>query len=86
MVCGGVTVLRQSPTASFRLGGLDLVDLAAGRPVHQVPVPEWTQTGRVMTENPFWLEPAGTGLRGFFLPEDDRSTIYVYDLKSISSP
>jgi hypothetical protein len=49
-----------------------------------VPVLLWTGTGRVMTENPMWIEPAGTGLRAFFVPEDDRSTIYVYDLKSIS--
>jgi hypothetical protein len=85
MVCGGVTELRGSPGgAPFRLGGIELVDLAAGRPVHQVPVLHWTETGRVLTENPLWLEGTGAGIRGFFIPEDDRSTIYVYDLKSIS--
>jgi hypothetical protein len=87
MLCGGVTELRfSSGQAGFRLGGLELVDLVEGRPVHQLPVLQWTESGRVMTENPFWLEPTAAGLRGFFMPEDDRSTIYVYDLKSISSP
>jgi len=84
MLCDGVAELRGSPVVTFRLGGLELVDLIEGRPVHQVPVPLWTATGRVMTENPFWIEPTPAGLRAFFVPEDDRSTIYVYDLKSIS--
>ena len=32
-----------------------------------------------MTHNPVWLEAAGTGLRGYFMPEDDKSTLYVYE-------
>lgn len=84
MLCAGVTVLRPSPAAVFRLGGLELVDLKEGRPVHQVPVLAWTPGGLSMTENPFWIETSATGLRAYFMPEDDRSAIYVYDLKSIS--
>jgi hypothetical protein len=84
MLCGGVAELRRTATTSFRLGGLELIDLAEGRPLHQLPVALWTSTGRVMTENPMWIEPAAAGLRAFFVPEDDHSTIYVYDLKSIS--
>jgi Family of unknown function (DUF6454) len=39
MLCTGVTELRQTAAAApFRLGGIDLVDLGDGRPVHQVPV------------------------------------------------
>jgi hypothetical protein len=85
MLCGGVTVLAQPPPKlPFRLGGLELVDLAAGRPVHQVPIQLWLPSGQVMTENPVWIETTATGLRAYFMPEDDRSTIYVYDVKSIS--
>jgi Family of unknown function (DUF6454) len=85
MLCGGVTVLRPAPPATpFRLGGLELIDLASGRPVHQVPVQLWLPSGQVMTENPVWIETTATGLRAYFMPEDDRSTIYVYDVKSIS--
>lgn len=85
MVCGGVAVLaRPAPDAAFRLGGIELVDLAAGRPVHQVPIALWLPSGRVMTENPFWIETTANGLRVWFMPEDDRSMIYVYDMKSIS--
>ena len=81
MLCTGVTEMRQpSATSAFRLGGIDLIDLRDGRPVHQVPVLLWTAGGLDMTHNPVWLEPAATGVRGFFMPEDEKSTIYVYDV------
>ena len=80
MLCGGVSELRGAPGATpLRLGGLDLVDLGDGRPLHQVPVPLWTSGGLAMTRNPLWVEPAGTGLRVYFMPEDDRSVLYVYE-------
>jgi len=80
MICSGVTELRQTPKAPpFRLGGIDLVSLADGRPVHQVPLLLWTSTGIDMTHNPVWLESTDAGLRGYFMPEDDASTIYVYE-------
>jgi hypothetical protein len=76
MLCTGVTELRQRPEApAFRLGGIDLIDLRDGRPLHQVPVLLWTPRGLVMTHNPVWLEATATGLRGYFMPaEDDKST------------
>ncbi len=89
MVCTGVTEMRQAPgSPSFRLGGIDLVDLRDGRPLHQVPVLLWTAGGLVMTQNPVWLEPfdraqgrvTATGVRGYFMPEDDTSTLYVYEV------
>jgi hypothetical protein len=82
MLCGGVSDMRATPGAApIRLGGLDLVDLRDGRPLHQVPVPLWTPSGQAMTRNPVWLEPAGAGLRAWFMPEDDASVLYVYDVR-----
>jgi hypothetical protein len=81
MLCSGVTEMRPAPDAvPFRLGGIDLIDLVDGRPLHQVPVLLWTAGGLDMTHNPVWLEPQGNGLRGYFMPEDDRSTLYIYDV------
>jgi Family of unknown function (DUF6454) len=80
MICTGVTEMRQRPDAPvFRLGGIDLVDLGDGRPLHQVPVLLWTPGGLDMTHNPVWLESTKTGLRAYFMPEDDTSTLYVYE-------
>ena len=82
MLCTGVTEFGQRPDAPpFRLGGLDLIDLRDGRPIHQVPVALWTAGGLAMTQNPVWIEATETGLRGYFMPEDDKSTIYVYEVK-----
>ena len=80
MLCTGVTELRQAPGAPpFRLGGIDLLDLRDGRPLHQVPVLLWTASGIDMTHNPAWFEPAPRGLRAYFMPEDDASTLYIYE-------
>jgi uncharacterized protein DUF6454 len=81
MLCTGVTEMRQSRDAApFHLGGIDLVSLEDGRPLHQVPVPLWTAGGLDMTHNPVWIEPGAAGLRVYFMPEDDRSTLYIYDV------
>jgi hypothetical protein len=80
MLCSGVTDLRLSAgSAPVRLGGLELIDLRDGRPVHQVPVPLQTAGGLAMTQNPSWFEATATGVRAYFMPEDDASTLYVFD-------
>jgi len=82
MLCGGVSSYRLPGSAGgvFRLGGLELVDLARGGPVHQLPVEVSTSEGLPLTQNPFWIEPHGDGLRGWFLPQDGRGTLFVYDI------
>jgi hypothetical protein len=83
MLCTGVTEYRSAAAAPpFRLGGLDLIDLRAGRPLHQVPIPLWTSGGLDMTHNPSWLEPTAAGLRAYFVPEDDESTVYVFEVRT----
>jgi hypothetical protein len=83
MLCTGVTEIRQTPQSPpFRLGGIEIVDLVRGQPVFQVPVLLWTAGGLAMTQNPVWLEQTTTGLRGYFMPEDDTSTIYIYDVET----
>ena len=80
MLCSGVSEYRPDPARpKWALGGLDLVDLDAGRPVHQVPVLLWTEGGESMTRNPVLVEAIPGGLRASFMPDDDRSTLYVYE-------
>jgi hypothetical protein len=79
MLCGGVTEMRPPSGPPFRLGGIEVVDLVGARPLHQVPMLMWTASGRVMTENPAWFELSASGVRGYFMPEDEHSTIYIYD-------
>jgi len=35
-----------------------------------------------MTHNPVWIEATANGLRAYFMPEDDTSTLYIYDVGS----
>jgi hypothetical protein len=79
MLCGG---LKSYPNGSttFRLGGLELVDLSTHQPVHQVPLKLYAPSGRPITQNPFWLESTPTGLRAYFVPDDDKATLFVYDV------
>jgi hypothetical protein len=83
MLCTGVTEMRRTPDSSpFRLGGIELVNLDDGRPLHQVPVLLWTAGGMDMTHNPVWLESTAAGVRGYFMPEDDSSTLYIYEVEA----
>lgn len=79
MLCSGVAESRTAAGAPFSFGGLDLVSLDDGRPLHQVPLSLWTPNGASLARNPVYLEPTATGLRGYFMPEDNASTLYVYD-------
>jgi hypothetical protein len=79
MLCSGLAAYRSGPGAAFFLGGWEIVDQAEHRPVWQAPIPLWTPGGRAMTQNPFYAEATPGGVRAWFMPEDNRSTIYVYD-------
>ncbi|MBI5766689.1 MAG: hypothetical protein HZA93_02770 [Verrucomicrobia bacterium] len=77
MLCGGLAQIGDT----VRLGGLELVDLRTHRPIWQLPLPLWTKSGLPMTQNPCWIEPTEGGLRAYFMPEDDRATLYVFEVK-----
>ena len=79
-ICSGLNMYQMKKDAPrFPLGGFEIVDLAANRAIFQMPVELWTDSGLPMTYNPFWIEPTATGLRAYFMPEDEKSTVYVYE-------
>ena len=81
MLCSGLASYRSSASGpAFNLGGWEIVDLTGHRPVWQAPVQLWTPEGRAMTQNPAFVETTPTGLRAYFMPDDNRSTIFVYDI------
>ena len=80
MLCSGLNNYRTSEEAEpFRLGGLEVVDLERNQPVFQVPVELWSPSGLPMTQNPVWIEASDAGLRGYFMPDDDDSTLFIYE-------
>lgn len=75
MLCSGL-----AGYPGFTLGGIELVDLTIDTPVFQLPVLLATEAGRPMTQNPFYVETADAGLRAYFVPEDDTSHLFVYEI------
>ena len=82
MVCGGVADYSTENGGRFQLGGLEVIDLRSGLPLWQAPVPMRSPAGRPMTQNPVFVEATDTGLRAYFVPDDDRSALYVYDVRT----
>lgn len=83
MLCSGLNAYKVTPDAApFRLGGLELVDLEDNRPVWQVPVELWAPSGLPMTQNPAFIEARAGGLRAYFMPDDDKSTLFVYEAQT----
>jgi hypothetical protein len=79
-LCSGLNMYQMKKDGPrFALGGFEIVDLAANQAIYQVPVELWTDSGLPMTYNPFWIEPTATGLRAYFVPEDEKSTLYIYE-------
>jgi hypothetical protein len=83
MLCTGIAdVPLGVGERPMRLGGIDLVDLVSGAPVHQLPVGLRTPAGTGLTRNPSVFEVAdGGGVRAYFLPDDDQATLYVYRIE-----
>lgn len=77
---GGVHAICGGLTSQSGWGGLDLVDLGASEAVHQVPVPmKSPKTGKVLTNNPVFAEVTEDHLRFYFAPDDNGTTLFVYD-------
>lgn len=87
MLCSGLNGY-EFPTAqggqsqTFELGGLGLIAFDSLRQDHLAPVPLWADPSTVMTRNPFFFEVVDGHLRFYFMPEDDESVIYIYDVEN----
>jgi hypothetical protein len=80
MLCSGLNTYRTKADGTpFFLGGWEVVNLADNRAVWQVPVELWAPSGKPMTQNPFFVEPTAAGLRAYFMPDDDNSTLFVFE-------
>jgi len=79
MLCTGLaTYSRAGSDVSLSIGGAELIDLATLRPLWQTPIELWSPSGRSMLQNPAWFEATSTGLRAWFMPDDDTSTLFAY--------
>lgn len=83
MLCSGLNNYRPTPdSAVFRLGGIEIVNLKTNSPIWQAPIELWSPSGLPMTQNPFWIEPTENGVRAYFMPDDDKSTVFIYEAQT----
>ena len=77
---GGLAGYRQSGQngTSMPIGGIDLWDTATGGSVRLTPIPLWTEQGKSMNQNPFYIQLERKELILNFIPEDNQSTLYRY--------
>jgi hypothetical protein len=63
----------------FPLGGFEIVDLAK-QPRDLPDARRAVDRQRAADDaEPFWVEPTSAGLRAYFMPEDEKSTLYIYE-------
>ena len=74
--------MPNDPAGRFGLGGLELFDTKILAPVHQVPVALWDGAARPILQNPFHIETTTLGLRGYFMPADNSSTLFEYEVET----
>ena len=80
MLCSGLNNYQMKKDGPrFPLGGFEIVDLRTDQAIAQMPIELWAESGFPMTQNPFWIETTATGLRAYFMPEDGKSTLYIYE-------
>jgi hypothetical protein len=82
LLCSGLQTyeIGGGKLSFMKLGGIDLVNVEDLRPVHQVPVPLRPALLPAWTQNPFYVEPTESGLRFYFIPEDEKSSIHVFEV------
>lgn len=84
MICSGITELPQQGNANgkYELGGLALLDMKSMDIVHELPITMTSPQGHVVTRNPVYLENTDQGIKLYAVPDDDHSSMLVYEGKT----
>lgn len=78
MFCSGVATIS-SPTSSFNMGGIALVDTQTMLPLWEVPLALTSDAGKPLTQNPVDVAVVDGKLRIYCLPDQHESVMYVYE-------
>ncbi|SIT20965.1 hypothetical protein SAMN05421788_10583 [Filimonas lacunae] len=76
----GLAAFKKQDSTPVIIGGFDIVNATTHLPVHQVPLNIWSPaTGAVISQNPSFFELAEEKVRAYFMPDDNDSTIYIFE-------
>jgi len=83
MICSGIADIggEEGQQEKVRVGGVAIVDVLSMIPLVQVPIPMVTRDGTAMTKNPFDVAVVDGRMRFYFLPEEEHSTLYVFEVE-----
>jgi hypothetical protein len=83
MTCSGITELPQPGTesAKYELGGLALLNKKTMKIEHELPISLFSTQGHTVTRNPVYVENTDQALQLYAIPDDDKSSMLVYEPK-----
>lgn len=82
MLCSGLKTYKSPDNnSSLRLGGIEVIDMHNYASRLSLPVNEWSERGAIMTNNPCFADLVNGKLRFYFVPDDDHSVLYTYELE-----
>ncbi|TMU87039.1 hypothetical protein FGG79_02545 [Bacillus sp. BHET2] len=84
MICSGMTEFHQqgSSEGKYELGGITLLDMKSMEIVHELPITMTSPQGHVVTRNPVYLENADKGITLYAVPDDDQSSMLIYEAET----
>jgi len=87
MICSGVNSFLKDPHAKERIviGGIQLMDIHTYQSTYTLPIHLISKTGRIMTSNPFYTDVVDGKVCLYFVPDDDQSTLYMYEITNSKS-
>lgn len=80
ILMGGLASYKLDPKrgGSAAVGGIALLDTNTLLPVFELPIPLYSEKGRVMNQNPFYIAQGERNIEIGFVPDDNESTLYRY--------
>lgn len=82
ILCSGLFTYSNHPEIKqFISGGLSIIRTADLLSLSAIPVDQYTYQGQVLTGNPFHVELSAQKILCYFMPEDDNSNLYIYELQ-----
>ncbi|MFP6581673.1 MAG: DUF6454 family protein [Candidatus Hydrogenedentota bacterium] len=81
LVFGGLASFKLDPKrdGSAAVGGIALVDATTLMPLFELPLPIYSERGRIMNQNPFYVELSEKGIQIRFIPDDTKSKMYTVE-------
>ncbi|MGP4082766.1 DUF6454 family protein [Pseudalkalibacillus sp. R45] len=80
LLCSGIAELPSGDDV-YELGGLALLDRKSKAIKHEIPITQRSPQNHTITRNPVFVEKTKDGLKLYAVPDDDHTSLLVYEAK-----